>query len=495
MSLTKPAAPATPAVRPRLVLAVLSLAAFMTSLDLFIVNVAFDDIGRDLARSSGTVLLSDLSWVLNGYAIVYAALLVPLGHLADRYGRKGGFLLGLAVFVLASAACAASQGLWALVVFRTLQAAGAALLTPTSLGLLVASTPLAERARAARIWAATGALAAAAGPVLGGLLVAVSWRWVFLVNLPIGVLTIVAAVRLVPDVREDRGGPVPDVLGAVLLATGVGALALVQGPVWGWGSAGVITAFGAAALGVAAFARRCTRHPAPVIEPTLLRVRAFAWSNVASLVFSVAFAASLLILVPWLQQVWGWSALRTGLAVAPGPLMVPVFAAVAQRLSRSVPVGPIAAAGCLLLGLGSVLVALSVGQQPNYTLEILPGWLVGGAGVGLALPTILGSATLDLPRRPCRDRQRGGEHGPPDRVRARHQHAGRPPRLPHGLQRHTGGVPTSVVGRGRHRSARRRRSARDDPPGRCPPAPPRPLPHPVLNRTLRLVRRGRIHTS
>ncbi len=399
MSLTEPAAPGTPAVRPGPVLAVLSIAAFMASLDLFIVNVAFDDIGRDLARPGGTLVLSDLSWVLNGYAIVYAALLVPLGRLADRYGRKRGFLLGLAVFVVASAACAASAGLWALVLFRTLQAAGAALLTPTSLGLLVASTPLAERARAVRIWAATGALAAAAGPVLGGLLVAVSWRWVFLVNLPIGVLAIVAAVRLVPDVREDRSGRVPDLVGAALLALGVGALtlALVQGPVWGWGSAGVISAFVVAALGVAAFAGRCTRHPAPIVEPALLRVRAFAWSNVTSLVFSLAFAASLLTLVLWLQQVWGWSALRTGLAVAPGPLMVPVFAAVAQQLSRSMPVGRIAAAGCLLLGLGSVLVALSVGQEPSYALEILPGWLVGGAGVGLALPTILGSATLDLP--------------------------------------------------------------------------------------------------
>src|SRR5689334_8951249 len=163
--------PATRTVRPGAVLAVLSVAAFMASLDLFIVNVAFDDIGHDFHGVS----LSDLSWVLNGYAIVYAALLVPLGRLADRFGRKPGFLLGLAIFTAASLACALSIGPWMLVGFRTLQAAGAALLTPTSLGLLVSATPPAGRVRAVRIWAATGALAAAVGPAVGGVLVEASW--------------------------------------------------------------------------------------------------------------------------------------------------------------------------------------------------------------------------------------------------------------------------------------------------------------------------------
>src|ERR1700710_2304753 len=141
-----------PAVRPGAVLAVLSVAAFMASLDLFIVNVAFDQIGRDFSGVS----LSDLSWVLNGYAIVYAALLVPLGRVADRFGRKPGFLLGLAVFTVASLACALSGGPWMLVGFRTLQAVGAALLTPTSLGLLVSATPPAGRGRVVRIWGAGG---------------------------------------------------------------------------------------------------------------------------------------------------------------------------------------------------------------------------------------------------------------------------------------------------------------------------------------------------
>jgi len=136
------------AARPGRALGILSLAAFMASLDLFIVNVAFPDIGREFGGQS----LSNLSWILNGYAVLYAALLIPLGRLADRYGRLNGFLAGLALFTLASAACAASQDLWSLVAFRGLQAVGAAALTPTSLGLLLAATPNDRKVRAVRIW-------------------------------------------------------------------------------------------------------------------------------------------------------------------------------------------------------------------------------------------------------------------------------------------------------------------------------------------------------
>src|SRR4051794_18002105 len=270
--------------RPGAVLAVLSAAAFMASLDLFIVNVAFEDIGRDFHGVS----LSDLSWVLNGYAIVYAALLVPLGRLADRYGRKPGFLLGLGIFTAASLACALSPGPWVLVGFRMVQAAGAALLTPTSLGLLVNATPMERRVRAVRIWAATGALAAAVGPAVGGVLVEASWRWVFLVNLPVGVAALIAAARLVPDSRDPRVGRIPDLLGAAVLALAIGALALglVKAPDWGWTDPATGLALVFAVVGLALFWFRSARHPVPVVEPALLKVRAFTWSNATSLLFS-----------------------------------------------------------------------------------------------------------------------------------------------------------------------------------------------------------------
>ncbi|MCU1655441.1 MAG: putative transporter, major facilitator superfamily [Pseudonocardiales bacterium] len=379
----------------RAILVTLSIAAFMASLDLFIVNVAFADIGHDFPGSS----LSDLSWVLNGYAVLYAALLVPLGRLADRYGRLAGFLGGLGMFTIASAACAASPNLWSLVAFRGLQAVGAAALTPTSLGLLLAATPADLRARAVRIWAAIGALAAALGPVIGGVLVQASWRWVFIVNVPVGVLGLLAARRYVPDSRDKAVTRVPDLVGAAFIAVGIGAvsLALVKGPDWGWSSPADVASFVVAAIGIGGFWLRSERHPFPVVEPALLRVRAFAWANVTAVLFSVAFAGGLLGAVLWLQDTWHWSALRTGLAIAPGPLMVPVFAAVSQRVAHRVRVGHLAAIGCAAFAAGTALIAVSVGARPSYAADFLPGWLVGGVGVGFALPTIMSAATADLP--------------------------------------------------------------------------------------------------
>ena len=385
-----------PSVRPAAVLAVLSLAAFVASLDLFIVNVAFDDLGADFGGSD----LTDLSWVLNGYAIVYAALLVPLGRLADRYGRKSGFLLGLTVFTLASLACAGATQLWMLVVFRLLQAAGAAALTPTSLGLLLPVFAPERRAFAVRVWAASGALAAAVGPAVGGLLVEQSWRWVFLVNLPVGVLALVAAVRLVPDSKDVTSGGVPDLLGAAAAAVAIGALALglTKGSEWGWSSGSVLACAAVAVAAAVVLVSRCAGHPSPLVEPALVRVRAFAWANVATVAFSVAFAANLLATVLWLQQVWDYSAVRTGLAVAAGPAVVPLSAAAAGALlARRVPVGRVAAAGCLLFSAGMVLTLLRLDPDPDYVRRVLPGLLVAGVGVGLAFPTLFGAATADLP--------------------------------------------------------------------------------------------------
>ena len=381
--------------RAGLVLAVLSAAAFMASLDLFIVNVAFDDIRHDFSGAS----LSDLSWVLNAYAITYAALLVPLGRLADRYGRKGGFLLGVAVFTAASAACALSPGLWWLVGLRALQAAGAAALTPTSLGLLLAATPAERRVRAVRIWAASGGLAAAAGPVVGGLLVSASWRWVFLVNIPVGILALVVAARIVPASRDLTSTRLPDAAGAVLLTAAVGgmALGLVKSPDWGWTSGGTTASFAVAAAGLAIFWWRSHRHHTPIVDPALMKVPAFAWSNVTAIAFSAAFAGGLLAAVLWLQEVWGYSPLRTGLAIAPGPVMVPLFAALTQRFGSRVAPGRVAAVGCVLFGTAYLVVVLSIGAEPSYLLHFLPAWLLGGIGVGLALPTIMSAATADLP--------------------------------------------------------------------------------------------------
>ena len=376
-------------------LLVVSVAAFMASLDLFIVNVALPEVGRDLEEPS----LSDLSWILNSYAIVYAALLVPLGRLADRYGRKGGFQLGLAVFTGASLGCALSESLALLVTFRILQAAGAALLTPTSLALLLSATPPAARARAVRVWAATGALAAAARPAGGGVLVEASWRWVFLVNLPVGIAALLAGRSVLPATRETQRGALPDLSGAGLLTVGIAGLSLglVKGTDWGWADDLTLGAFAVFVVATVWFVLRDLRHPSPVIEPALLQVRSFAFANVTAVLFSVGFAANLLVCVLWMQNVWEWSAIKTGLGIAAGPAVVPLFAAVGQRLSRVQGAGTITAAGCALFAAGMLLLAGQLDATPSYASTVLPGLLVGGSGVGLALPTILSAATADLP--------------------------------------------------------------------------------------------------
>src|SRR5277367_2262265 len=270
------------AIRPGQVLVIVSAGVVMASLDLFIVNVALPQIAVDLHEQS----LGTLSWVLNGYAIVYAALLVLAGRLADQRNRKTGFLIGVAIFTAGSAACGAAVSVPMLIAFRLVQAAGAALLTPTSLGLVLASYPAERRGGAVRAWTATGGMAAALGPVIGGLLVAASWRWVFFVNVPIGIAAAVIGWQRLPRVE---GHPVrsPDALGAVLVTAGVAllTLGLVKGNDWGWGSTATIVSLVAAVLAIGLFALHCARSSNPLIDAGLFKVRAFTGSSLVALIF------------------------------------------------------------------------------------------------------------------------------------------------------------------------------------------------------------------
>lgn len=379
-----------------LVLAVLATSVFLSALDAFIVNVALTPIGQGVGETS----LSKLSWILNGYAIVYAALLVPAGRLVDRYGHKAGFLLGLSIFTAASLGAALSGDLWVLVAFRFLQAAGAAVLTPASLGLVLITAPPAKVARHVQIWAASGSLAAAAGPVVGGLLVQAAWQWIFLLNLPVGIIALVMAVRLLPAGRQGADTRLPDLLGGALLVLAVGALALglVQGPEWGWTAGATLAAFTVSAAALLLCLWRSARHAVPVVDLTLLRDRVFASANTAAVLFYAGFAMQLLGITLWLQQVWHWSAIETGLGVAPGPAMVFVAAALGRRLARHVPTGVVAATGAALVAFGAAWVAWHASGSLDYAGDLLPGWLVAGVGVGLALPTIISSATAGLPR-------------------------------------------------------------------------------------------------
>src|SRR5271170_3232321 len=238
------------ATSPHQVLAIVCVGIILANLDLFIVNVGLPNIARDFKDAT----LEDLSWILNGYAIVYAALLVFFGRLAERYRRDRSFLLGVALFTAASAACAAADSVGTLVAFRLVQAAGAALMTPTSLGLLLASFPADRRGGAVRTWAAIGGLAAALGPVIGGVLVTASWRWIFLVNVPIGLVALAIGWWKLPEIPGHDAAR-PDPRDAALVTAGVAALtfAIVKGNDWGWESPRIGLGFACAVLCIGAF--------------------------------------------------------------------------------------------------------------------------------------------------------------------------------------------------------------------------------------------------
>jgi EmrB/QacA subfamily drug resistance transporter len=375
----------------------LCVAGFMAMLDVFVVNVAFPAIGGSFRGAS----LADLSWVLNAYTIVYAALLIPAGRLADRYGRKRAFMVGLVVFTVASLVCAGAPGLWWLVAARMIQAVGAAALTTAGLGLLLTVLPAERRAGAVKIWATTSSVAAALGPVVGGAVVLLSWRWVFLLNVPVGVAAFAAGRRLVPDLHDARAAKsvAVDLVGVVTLAVAIGAaaLGLVKGGDWGWAGGSTLGAFGVGVAAAAVFVVRTLRHSAPVVDVALLRVPSFVWANVTVLLFCTAFSALFLSVVLWLQEGAGYSAIATGLAILPGPMSVPVFAAVAQRLVRRVSAGTVIAVGNVLFCVGALALAAGASADIRNWTQVLPGWVLTGVGIGLALPTTMASATAGLP--------------------------------------------------------------------------------------------------
>jgi hypothetical protein len=250
-----------------------------------------------------------------------------------------------------------------------------------------------------RGWTALSALGAALGPALGGLLTEASWRWVFLINVPVGVAVLAAGPGMLPRPAAKAGPARIDAAGAVLLSAGIGAVALavVESPTWGWSSGGVIGSLVAGLVVLAGFVVRSARHPSPVVPVALLRVQGFSAASLCNLLFAVPFAAMLLSIVLWAQQVWHWSALATGFAVAPGPLMVPAFALlVGPALLKRVGPGLVAAAGSLVFAAGIVWWIAALGIHADY-LDMLPGMLITGVGVGLTLPTLIGTAVSALP--------------------------------------------------------------------------------------------------
>ncbi|MGE0818059.1 MAG: MDR family MFS transporter/patatin-like phospholipase family protein [Candidatus Nanopelagicales bacterium] len=389
---TLPGTKVRPRVPARTVLLVASFGAFLAFLDATIVNVAFPNIRESFPDST----ISTLSWILNAYSIVFAAFLVVSGRLADLLGRKRAFLNGVLLFTVASVLCAIAPNVEVLIAFRVVQALGAAILVPASLALVVEAFPAEKRAHAIGLWGASAALASGLGPPIGGALVELgNWRWAFLVNLPFGIAAYLAAKRALVESRAPGRRRVPDLLGATIsaLMLGVLTLGIVKGEDWGWTSAAVIGCFVGSAVLAALFVVSSKRHRSPLLDPALLRIRPFVVGNVATIVAGVGFYAYLLTNILWLQYVWGYSIVVSGLAVVPGALVAAILASRLGPIAQTRGYRLVIIPGAIIWALAYVWYVARVEVTPDFWGAWLPGQILSGIGVGATLP-VLGSAAL-----------------------------------------------------------------------------------------------------
>ena len=378
------------------VLLIVAAGNFLGWLDATIVNLAFPSIEHTFQRSS----LAEVSWVLDAYSVVFAALLIPAGRIADLIGRRRVFLSGLALFMLGSSLGAAAPSVQTLIAARVLQATGAAAMVPTSLALLLPEFPASRRATAVGLWAASAGIASASGPVLAGLLIRwQGWHAIFLINLPIGAATIIAGRVILQEARAPKPSVLPDFAGAAMLGAAIAliALAIVQRPTWGWTSTKALAAETGELALLALFAARSRRHAAPVIAPELLRIRSFLAANTGSLLFSVAFFAWLLCSVLFLTGVWHYSPLTGGLAITPAPIGSAIASVAAGRIADRHGHRAVAAPAALMFAAGAALTATGATSHPQFLTHWLPGAILAGTGVGAGMTALAGGAAASLP--------------------------------------------------------------------------------------------------
>lgn len=389
--------PATGTAPPWPVFWVASVAVFLVSLDTTMLFAAF----AALRRAFGGASAGELSWVLNAYTVVFAAMLIPAGGLADTHGRKRVFMLGVTLFLAASAACGLAANVWALVAARVLQAVGAALLTPASLSIVLAAFPQERRAVVVSLWGAVGALAAALGPSLGSFVVdSVGWPWAFYLNLPLGALALWRGASLIAETPRPPGRQQRvDGVGMALLIVAVGAVALgivqADAPGWSRGDVAMTLATGVAAL--LAFIAWARSAPAPLVDLRLFQHRTYRWVNLATLAFGAAFALMFFAVFFYLTALWHYPLPRAGLAITPGPLLVMPTAIVTGRLAARRGHRPFLVGGALIYALSGAWFLLVPGVEPAYLTQWLPGLLLSGLGVGLVLPSLTGAAVSRLP--------------------------------------------------------------------------------------------------
>ena len=383
-------------VSPWPVFWVASVAAFLVSLDSTMLYSAFGALRTGFPEASA----AQMAWVLNAYTVVYAAMLIPAGGLADAHGRKRVFLFGVTVFIAASAACGLAGSVGWLIAARVLQAVGAALLTPASLSIVLAAFPQHKRALTVSLWGAVAGFAAAVGPSLGSFVVqSVGWPWAFFINLPIGALSLWRGAALLRESASSTTRPKVDFVGMALLVVAVGAIALaiveLESPAWTRVQLSAVASTGLIAL--VAFVTWAKHARDPLVDLGLFRNRTYSAVNAATLSFGIAFAMMFFAFFFYMSNVWHYSQARAGLAIAPGPLMVIPVAILTGRLAGRYGHRPFLVGGALLYAAAGLWFMLVPGTEPAYVSHWLPGLILSGASVGLVLPSLSGAAVSRLP--------------------------------------------------------------------------------------------------
>src|SRR4051794_6551273 len=374
--------PMTPTRRRSWALLAVALATFMTYLDSNIVNVAIPAIQRDLHLTT-----SGLEWVVSGYILVFAGLLLPGGRLADAYGRRRLFLIGLAIFTGASLAAGLADSEAMLIAARAVQGLGAALVTPTTLAIISAAFAEGrERAAAVGIWAGVGGLALAVGPLLGGLLAQhASWGWIFTINVPVGIATLLLGAWAITESREAVRRPL-DIPGLVLSTVALTALtwSLIEGGPRGWTSASVLGGFAAAAVAAVTFVLVEQRSRHPMVDVGLFRVRAFGGGVVAIMLWAFGLFGIYFFTSLYLQGVLGFSPTEAGLAFVPMALCLVTGSVLSERVAHALGAGRLVGLAMTLMGIGIATVSL-LGDDGTY-LQLMPSFLLIGIGGGLSTP-------------------------------------------------------------------------------------------------------------
>jgi EmrB/QacA subfamily drug resistance transporter len=373
-------------------LAAVSFGLFMIMLDNTVVNVALPAIQSDLGAK-----LSGLQWVVTGYALTFAALMLIGGKVADAFGRRRIFVIGIAVFTLASLWCGLAESTGTLIAARVVQGAGAALMNPATLSIIAATFPPRQRGTAIGIWAGVSALALAIGPLVGGLITEhVDWSWIFFVNVPVGILAIAASFLFIDESRDETHVRL-DLPGLATSAIALFSLTygLIEANSHGWGSALILGAFALAAVMFAAFILLERHQRNPMLPLELFRSGTYVGANLVVLLVALAMFGIFFFMSLYMQNILGYSAVQTGAAFLPMTLLIILVAPIAGKTSDRIGSRGLMTAGMILISL-QLLYFSQLGLDATFW-TILPAFLVGGVGMALTMTPSAAAATRSVP--------------------------------------------------------------------------------------------------